>query len=179
MEPQPARLVGPSRPRTLSVFVICIVLSFAVIVGFPVLHNSLADGVIRGSLAVVLAGLLTTYSYGRYLRLKRSGCRSKLISVPGDQAYKLQRSAGRTQNVSFIQAKVFALAVVAPAELRQRLIERYDPSPRALRHRLTIITHIQQSLLKGPRRRHAVPAKEHNPSDEREGGVDRQGEQPA
>ena len=47
-----------------------------------------------------------------------------------------------------MQAKIFALAIAAPGELRQRLIERYDPSSRALRHEMTINAHVPINLIK-------------------------------
>jgi hypothetical protein len=145
MQHRPANLVSPSRARTLVVLVLCTLLSVALLLSFPRLGNPLAVILGKALVALLLATLLTAYFYSRRERLHRHAERV-LIDVPNDQAYKLQRSAGRTSEVSFLQAKIFALAIAAPSELRQRLIERYDPSPRALRHEMTIISHVPANM---------------------------------
>lgn len=57
--------------------------------------------------------------------------------VPEDEAYALQRLAGRMQ-LDARQARILALAMLQPAELRERVAERYRPGPRTLTQEVTI-----------------------------------------
>ena len=67
--------------------------------------------------------------------------------VPAINASILKRQAGDSQIANLAQAKVFALALTRQAELRQRVVERYEPSQRTLRQRVTIDVQIPQQLL--------------------------------
>lgn len=57
--------------------------------------------------------------------------------VPEDEAYALQRLAGRIQ-LDARQARILALAMLQPAELRERVAERYLPGHRTLTQEVTI-----------------------------------------
>jgi hypothetical protein len=65
--------------------------------------------------------------------------------VPEDEAYALQRLAGRFQ-MDAKQARILALAILQPAELRERVAERYEPRNRTLQQEVAIEAKISGRL---------------------------------
>jgi len=65
--------------------------------------------------------------------------------VPEDEAYRLQRLAGR-MHLTARQARIFSLAVLEPTELRQRILESYIPGQRTLTQDVTIEVKIPDRL---------------------------------
>jgi hypothetical protein len=105
--------------------------------------------ILQAVLAVALAVLLRWYV--------RSSCRARIRPikprtiedippVPESEAYELQRVAGRIR-LSARQARVFALAILEPAELRQRVAERYIPAQRTLSQEVTVEAQLPSRLL--------------------------------
>ena len=58
-------------------------------------------------------------------------------AVPDDQAYQLQRLAGKVL-LDARQARLFALALLEPSEVRQRVVEQYIKSYRTLEQEVAI-----------------------------------------
>jgi hypothetical protein len=66
--------------------------------------------------------------------------------VPEAEAYELQRLAGGMR-LTAKQARIFALAILAPAELRQRVSEHYVPAERTLTQKVTVEVKIPSRLI--------------------------------
>ncbi|MFJ8964949.1 hypothetical protein ACIRG5_36725 [Lentzea sp. NPDC102401] len=66
--------------------------------------------------------------------------------VPADRALELQMLAGRRRIITLFQAKVFALAVIEPAQIRQRVVEDYIPERRCIKQSVTVDVQIPYRL---------------------------------
>jgi hypothetical protein len=96
--------------------------------------------------AIWLAFYLRTY-YEHDIKSSRSPRNIQEIDqVPEAEAYSLQKLASRIQ-LNAVQARIFALAILAPAEMRQRVVERYTPNERTLHQEVTIEAQIPAQLL--------------------------------
>ncbi|MCD9876761.1 hypothetical protein [Streptomyces guryensis] len=72
--------------------------------------------------------------------------RNSYHAVPDRQARVLQNVAGRIQPLDAFQAMVFALSIVQPSELRQRIDETYISDQRTLRQSVTIDFRVPSEL---------------------------------
>jgi hypothetical protein len=61
----------------------------------------------------------------------------RYVEVPPSHAHKLQALAGK-KHFSTTMMQGFALAVIAPSELRQRVVETYTPTRRTLDQKVTV-----------------------------------------
>jgi hypothetical protein len=67
--------------------------------------------------------------------------------LPERSALSLQLRAGSVRPVEPLEAEIFALALINPAALRQRISERYEPERRTLRQRVTAEIQIPGELI--------------------------------
>lgn len=70
---------------------------------------------------------------------------SDIPEVPEDEAYALQRLAGRVR-LDSRQARILALAILEPAEVRERAAERYVPGHRTLMQEVLVEGKIPERL---------------------------------
>ena len=68
-------------------------------------------------------------------------------AVHRSRAEKLRRDAERECAISTDQAKIFALVLAAPAAVRQRVVEDYEPNHRTLRQTVSVTSRIPPALL--------------------------------
>ena len=100
-------------------------------------------------LICVIIGLLRNYLRSYYysqIKPRPGRTIADIPPVPEREAYDLQRLAGRIR-LSAKEARIFALAILEPAELRQRVAEHYIPAQRTLRQEVTIESQIPSGLL--------------------------------
>lgn len=69
-----------------------------------------------------------------------------ITQVPETEARKLQWQASRIP-MNAIQARILALAILEPGELRQRVIEQYRPNERTLHQEVKVEAEIPMELL--------------------------------
>jgi hypothetical protein len=107
-------------------------------------------GMLLEIFSVLLVGLLVWWNLHIYFKIEIEPSYSRTIDeiepVPGSEAYELQRLAGKVL-LNARQARLFTLALLEPAELRQRVTERYSPSYRTLEQEVTIDIQIPRRLL--------------------------------
>lgn len=118
-------------------------------VGFRDKSRAWPFWIIQGALVLVLAGMVARYLHNYYLKeikTKPSRVIGDIDPVPEAQAHELQRLAGRVQ-LTASQARIFALAILEPAELRQRVAEYYTPGQRTLEQQVSIEVQIPRRLL--------------------------------
>lgn len=89
----------------------------------------------------------STYAWFYHLRrIRRKKPRFPRHNVPTDRAIELQRIAGRRRTITLFQAKVFALAVIEPAQIRQRVVEAYTQERRCIKQTVTVEVQIPYRL---------------------------------
>lgn len=98
---------------------------------------------------VVCAWLLTRYRYARDLRVSsvHKFLGREIVSPPNQGALSLQLRAGTVRPIGPLEAEIFALALINPAALRQRVSERYEPERRTLWQRVTVEVQIPGELI--------------------------------
>jgi hypothetical protein len=99
---------------------------------------------------IIILVLWQLYRYAlRYYREKIRPPSPRTIEdipkVPEDEAYVLQRLAGRLR-LDARQARILTLAILEPAELRERVAERYIPGQRTLTQEVSIEAKIPERL---------------------------------
>ncbi len=113
-------------------------------------YSFLPLGIITETVAIVVVGLLLWWNLHIYFKEEIEPSYSRTIEqiepVPSSEAYELQRLASKIL-LNARQARLFTLALLEPAELRQRVAERYTPSYRTLQQEVTIEAQIPSRLL--------------------------------
>lgn len=105
--------------------------------------------IIQGLLALILACMFAKYLRNYYLKQIKTGpgrSIGDIAEVPGRQANKLQHVAGKV-GISPRQARIFALAIIEPAQLRQRVAEFYTPSQRTLEQEVKVDVQLPRWML--------------------------------
>lgn len=118
-----------------------------VIIGVP-LTDAWGAAYVRtaaGFVALLAAALYTVVWHVRPVR--RSHRETEIIQLGSNRAYELQRLAGKMRLADASQVKFFTLAVVQPAEIRMRIVERFEPRQRTIRSRVSIDGHIPVRIL--------------------------------
>jgi hypothetical protein len=103
----------------------------------------------QGIFALILAGMLVRHLHNYYVKqIKAYPGRSidAVDPVPAREAYKLQRVAEKSRPTAR-QARIFAMAIMEPAELRQRVAEYYTPGQRTLEQAVEVEVQIPKWLL--------------------------------
>lgn len=145
------------------------VLLILAIAGTPTSLGPWVLWVTRFGAALVGGLILLLYTRRRYGKVMRESRRQTTIwHLPDYQVNILQRSAGRSggpltpELAGVAQAKAFTFSVIYPADVRQRITERYEPSQRTLKQRVTIDAQlpgwIVRQLVTGERQDHATEA---------------------
>ena len=104
---------------------------------------------VQGGLAVILLCMIARYLRNYFVgQVKTRPGRTidDIDPVPDREAYKLQRVAEKLRPTAQ-QARIFALAVTEPAELRQRVAEYYTPGQRTLEQEVEVEVQIPKRLL--------------------------------
>lgn len=102
---------------------------------------------------IVIAVLITRrYSKRRHYDLLEgpqdtADGRFPVHQLEDGQLFELQRLAGQRNIVQPLQAKLFALAISAPAELRQRVVEEYTPTRRTIEQQVSISVQVPRRYL--------------------------------
>jgi hypothetical protein len=100
-------------------------------------------------LAIVLVLFLIRHHMTRYyqeeIRPPRPRTINDIPEVPEDEAYALQRLAGRL-HLDARQARILALAILEPAEIRDRVAERYVPGQRTLMQEVSVDAKIPERI---------------------------------
>jgi hypothetical protein len=105
--------------------------------------------VLQGVLALSLIGMIIWHLRSFYLdQIKTRPGRTiaEIHQVLGREAYKLQQMAAKTRPTAK-QARIFALAIMEPSELRQRVSEQYIPGQRTLEQDVEIEVQIPPRLI--------------------------------
>jgi hypothetical protein len=105
--------------------------------------------IIQGALAVILAGMAARYLRNYYVdQIKTHPGRTirDVDEVPDGQAYQLQRVVEKIRPTAQ-QARIFAFAILEPAQLRQRVAEYYTPGQRTLEQEVDVEVQIPRRLL--------------------------------
>ncbi|WP_426512295.1 hypothetical protein ACPPVO_17690 [Dactylosporangium sp. McL0621] len=150
-EPAPAGRTG-TKPGLgpgirIGLVVLSAVLIAVAVIGGPTTAAAWMRWTARLAAAGVLAGIGLWFTRKHYMgpRLE-SHQTTRIWKLPDRQVYILQRSAGKRagarSGLTAQQVKAFTLAVVAPAEVRERITERYEPGQRTLTQRVTIESHL-------------------------------------
>jgi hypothetical protein len=136
--------------RRFVVFALIALIAVALI--DPVGHNR-ADHtliwVIQIVALIVIIAALCLYLRAYYTEdIKPPGPRSieEITPVPEGEAYELQKVAGKI-HMNALQAKILALAILEPGELRQRVVEKYRTAQRTLEQEVMIEAKIPMRLL--------------------------------
>jgi hypothetical protein len=98
---------------------------------------------ILAAVVTMIARQLTDFH--QRMRLSHAPHRD-IEQVDGKHVKRLQALAG-SSGLSQLQAQIFALSILEPAELRQRVVERYTPGQRTLEQDVTIEVQIPRRLL--------------------------------
>lgn len=98
---------------------------------------------------IICAWLFTRYSYVRELALSsvHRTLGREVSPLPNRSALSLQLRAGIVRPVEPLEAEIFALAIIRPASLRQRISERYEPGRRTLWQEVTVEIQIPGELI--------------------------------
>ena len=111
--------------------------------------TDLALRLLAGIGVVLCAWFYTKESYVR--ELKHSSVRRTLGRevefLPPRSALALQLRAGTVRPVEPLEAEIFALAIIEPASLRQRISERYEPGRRTLWQQVNAAIQIPGQLI--------------------------------
>ena len=109
----------------------------------------LAEVLIRAGLVLVATGTLIKCIYPWHRNRLERGPDTPFMShtVPEDNVRGLKRRAGSSAFSQAEAAKIFALAVVKPTELRQRVVDTYTPDRRTISHRVSIDCQIPSSYM--------------------------------
>lgn len=118
-------------------------------VGFRHASRVQAFWIIQGVIVIILISMtgrsLRNY-YVDQIKTRPGRKIGDIDPVPDRQAYELQRVAGKVQ-LTAKQARIFALAIMEPAELRQRVSEYYTPGQRTLEQEVEVEAQIPKRLL--------------------------------
>lgn len=114
---------------------------------FGFVPNSVLLQLLLLSLAITLVLPYSQIVHGRNIQKVTQG--STFSLVPLARAKQLQDQARGHRFASAVQAQLFALALLEPAEMRQRVVEKYDPDRRSVRQRVSIDFRIPERLVKG------------------------------
>jgi hypothetical protein len=116
------------------------------------LGNMTDYGVMLGRFASALLAVRFTWEYAKRKHIITLAASSRqrriqdIDQLPLGRATSLQMRAGVTRPVDPIGAQVFTLAINNPAELRQRVVESYEPGRRTLEQRVTIDLQLPQDF---------------------------------
>lgn len=102
-------------------------------------------GVITATVTILLSFYLWIY-YRDDIKPQRPRTINDIHAVSEVEAYKLQKIASKI-HLNAIQARIFAIAILEPAELRQRVVEQYVPNERTLGQEVTVEALIPTRLL--------------------------------
>jgi hypothetical protein len=95
-----------------------------------------------------LAGSCALFTYVTYVRpMKSSSVRPPVQLLPLERAKTLQDQALGTRFTNEEQARLFALCILEPQEVRQRVVESYTPSRRSVRQRVSVEVRIPEQLI--------------------------------
>ncbi|MGH3546865.1 MAG: hypothetical protein ACRDQU_01795 [Pseudonocardiaceae bacterium] len=131
------------RLRLLILSVACLCL-----VAAPIRFND-AHPVAVSILQLVFVAIATTFIVMYFSKHDpRTSRRVPFSQVPLDRAGQLQVYAGGKNAISVRQAKIFAMSLLKPAELKQRLVETYEPGRRTLFQHVSIEVQIPSRLNK-------------------------------
>ncbi|GAA3062697.1 hypothetical protein LV79_004082 [Actinokineospora globicatena] len=79
--------------------------------------------------------------------------------VPPIRARQLQHRAGSANNIiSDVEAQTFALAILDPGALQQRVVDEYTPDRRCLTQSVSVELQLPAEMVDGAERRYLVPA---------------------
>ncbi|SFJ01611.1 hypothetical protein [Amycolatopsis sacchari] len=101
---------------------------------------------------VILVGIpgLALYSYlfhAKKFREQPLKPFEKNRQVAASRSRELQNLASLSKRLTLTQAQVFAIGIVRPAQINQRLVERYTPDRRTLRCSVSVDVNIPKRLL--------------------------------
>jgi hypothetical protein len=97
---------------------------------------------------VLLAVATFTYAYFAYVRpSNRPARRVDVELLPLERAKKLQAQALGTRFTNIEQAQLFALSILEPQEVRQRVVESYTPGSRSVRQKVSVEFRVPEQLI--------------------------------
>lgn len=138
-----------SLSKRLTTAFACILLIVLSVTGLPPRLGMFPSVVVQVTSAVLLAAIVGVFTWRNYfVPIKSSHRATFLIPLPDAQVYTLQRSAGHLI-ITPQQARMFAVSILVPTEVRERITERYDPAQRTLTQRVTIEGYIAENWLGG------------------------------
>ena len=108
------------------------------ITALPSSLGTFPSWVTRVGSTVTLFGLAIWFTRRNYyLPIRNSHKKTAVLRLPDAQVYSLQRSAGHL-DITPQQASTFALSILVPTGVRERITERYEPGQRTLTQKVTI-----------------------------------------
>jgi hypothetical protein len=113
--------------------------------GWALLSTPAAEILLLLTLAGLIAINVRIY-FSSQIRPSYSRSIKDIHAVPAARAYELQKLAGKTL-LNARQARLFTLALLEPAEVRQRVVEQYAPTYRTLEQEVTIEAQVPNRIM--------------------------------
>ncbi|MEA5366457.1 hypothetical protein VA596_43485 [Amycolatopsis sp., V23-08] len=136
------------KARRRRVIIVVIALLIIGMVGYGTLVDTWVSAVVRALLLIIMVLLL-------FLVLKpmdQKACTMRptpfgeVHQVGDDQIEEAQKNAGTLQLVDLRQAKLFALAITAPSDVRKRVVDSYSLGERSVRQTATIEAFVRKQF---------------------------------
>jgi hypothetical protein len=97
-------------------------------------------------LAAIVLCLYWRLYYVQVIRPPKPRTIDDIAAVPESEAYELQKVASKIR-MNGLQARILALAILEPGELRQRVVEHYRPNQRTLEQEVAVEVKVPMRLL--------------------------------